>query len=127
MHGIWNDFIVIEDKYLKENNIELNEKLVQKICHRNFGVWSDGIVIIEKWIDTEFKYRMYNPDWSEAEMCGNGIRCYMKYLVDHELSRKKKIDVETWVWILNLDIDWNNVTVDMWKPSDIKDLKIVNS
>lgn len=120
MHWIWNDFIVIEDLYLKENNIILDEKLIQKLCDRHFWIWSDWVIIIEKWIKTKFKYRMFNPDWTEAEMCGNWIRCYMKYLLNNNLYDKKEINIETWAWILNLTIDDNVVTVDMWKPKKIK-------
>ncbi len=117
MHWIWNDFIVINQKNLDEQKIVLNKNLVQKMCDRNFGIWSDWIVIITKWKNTEFKYHMYNPDWNEAEMCWNWIRCYMKYLLDEKLTSKTNVDVETWAGILNLDIDeYNIVTVDMGKP-----------
>ncbi len=67
---------------------------------------------------------MYNPDWSQAEMCGNWIRCYMKYLLDNNLTDKTNVDVETWVGILNLDIDWDTVTVDMWTPKLIFELAL---
>jgi len=117
MHWIGNDFIVINSSELKEKNIELTSDLVQKMCDRNFGIWSDWIVIITDWEQTEFKYHMYNPDGSEAEMCGNWIRCYMKYLIDEKLTASKNVDVETGAGILNLDIDDENiVTVDMWSP-----------
>jgi diaminopimelate epimerase len=60
---------------------------------------------------------MYNPNGSEAEMCGNGIRCYMKYLLDEKLTSSTNVDVETGAGILNLDIDEENiVTVDMGRP-----------
>ena len=117
MHWIWNDFIIINSSELKEKNIELTKKLVQKMCDRNFGIWSDWIVIITKWKETKFKYHMYNPDGTEAEMCGNWIRCYMKYLIDEKLTNSTNVDVETWAGILNLDIDKDNiVTVDMGCP-----------
>jgi len=117
MHWIWNDFIVIKNSDLEKENIKLDKKLVQKMCDRNFGIWSDWIVIITDWKNTKFKYHMYNPDGSEAEMCGNGIRCYMKYLIDEKLTSSTNVDVETWAWILKLDIDEKNVvTVDMGYP-----------
>lgn len=122
MHWIWNDFIVLDQSDLDKNNILLNEDLVKKMCHRNFWIGSDGLLLVCKWEKTEFKYRMYNPDWSEAEMCWNGIRCYMKYLLDNSLTEKTNLDVETWVWILNLDIQWDEVTVDMWAPMLINEL-----
>jgi len=117
MHWIGNDFIVINQKDLDKENIKLTKDLVQKMCDRNFGIWSDGIVIITEWEKTKFKYHMFNPDGTEAEMCGNGIRCYMKYLLDEKLTTSKNVDVETGAGILNLEIDEKNiVTVDMWKP-----------
>ena len=127
MHWIWNDFILINNSELLEKNIKLNKNLVQKMCDRNFGIWSDWIVIITEWKETEFKYHMYNPDGSEAEMCGNGIRCYMKYLIDKKLTSFTNVDVETGAGILNLDIDKENiVTVDMWKPDIFEKWNIVS-
>jgi len=128
MHWIWNDFIIINNSDLIKENIKLDKNLVQKMCDRNFGIWSDWILIITQWEKTEFKYHMYNPDWSEAEMCGNWIRCYMKYLIDENLTNSKNIDVETWAWILNLDIDKDNiVTVDMGKTVIFKENKKILS
>jgi len=122
MHWIWNDFIMLNQTDLDNNGIKLETELVQKLCHRNFWIWSDGIVIITKWSETDFRYIMYNPDWTIAEMCGNWIRCYMKYLIDNNLSTQTQIDVETWAWILNLDINEDIVTVDMWTPKKIEEL-----
>lgn len=122
MHGTWNDFIIIRNTDLLTLNIKLTPDLISKICDRNFWIWSDGLLIVTKWETTEFKYIMYNPDGTQAEMCGNGIRCYMKYLVDNNLTSKKEIDVETWAWILHLSIDEDIITVDMWNPWRIKEL-----
>lgn len=126
MHWAWNDFIVIENSYLEENNIILDAKLVQNLCDRHFWVWSDWIVIIGAWIKTEFSYRMFNPDWTEAEMCGNGIRCYMKYLLDNNLYENNEVDIETGAWIISLSLQDNTIVVDMWKPKKIKWLGIKN-
>lgn len=122
MHWIWNDFIVLNEKDLKQANISLTEDLVKKMCHRNFWIGSDGVLLVSKWKKTEFRYIMYNPDWTEAEMCWNGIRCYMKYLIDNKLTKSKNVDVETWVWILNLSIKDDIITVDMWTPKLVEEL-----
>ena len=122
MHGIWNDFIILNNCELELKSIELNKEFIQKICDRNFWIWSDGLVIIDKWIKTDFKYVMYNPDGSKAEMCWNWIRCYMKYLTDNGIINRNSIDVETWIWILNLSIKDDIITVNMWKPSKIEKL-----
>ena len=120
MHGIWNDFIILDKQELKEKDIKLNEKFVKKICDRNFWIWSDWIVIVSKW--KKLKYEMYNPDGSIAEMCWNWIRCYMKYLIDKKIISENFAKVETWIWDLDLEFDWNEILVDMWRPSEILEL-----
>lgn len=122
MHWIWNDFIMINSLDLDKYLVELTSDLVKNICNRNFGIGSDWVVVITKGKKVPFKYIMYNPDWTQAEMCGNGIRCYMKYLLDMWITQEHEVKVETWVWILNLKIEGNEVVVDMWKPSRIETL-----
>lgn len=122
MHGIWNDFIMINIIDLDKISTILTPELIQKMCDRNFWIGSDWVVVITKRENVPFKYIMYNPDWTQAEMCGNWIRCYMKYLLEQWITTKTNINVETWIWILNLDIKKNIVTVDMWRPSKIKNL-----
>ena len=126
MHWIWNDFIMINSVDLDILKIDLSSELIKSMCNRNFWIWSDWIVVITKWKVEDFKYIMYNPDWTEAEMCGNGIRCYMKSLIDQWITDQTNLDVETWVWVLNLDIEKNCITVDMWKPSKILNLAYEN-
>ncbi|MDD3793733.1 MAG: diaminopimelate epimerase [Candidatus Gracilibacteria bacterium] len=114
--GTGNDFIIIDffDGRLKD--IELTSTIIQKMCDRNFGIGSDGIVIIQNGINHRFAYRMYNPDGSEAEMCGNGIRCYMKYLLHKGYLREDKTFVETKKGVLHLSLVGDLVEVDMGKP-----------
>lgn len=122
MHWTWNDFVLINNDDLEKSEIILTKKLIKNMCCRHFWIWSDWVLVVSKWKKVAFKYVMYNTDGSQAEMCGNGIRCYMKYLLDKWLIWDKNIDVETDIWIYNLSIDNNTVTVDMWKPSRIKNL-----
>lgn len=122
MHWIWNDFVMINNADLYKHDIELTPKLIIEICNRNFWIGSDWVVVITKWENVPFKYIMYNPDWTQAEMCGNGIRCYMKYLIEQWITVETNVNVETWVWVLNLDIDKDIITVDMWSPSRIENL-----
>lgn len=123
MQWTWNDFILLEEKDLNNSKIILTSDLVKKMCDRHFWIWSDWVLVISSWKKVDHKYLMYNPDGTKAEMCWNGIRCYMKYLFDRWITNgNNKIDVETWAWILNLQIDKNVVTVDMWKPWKIKHL-----
>jgi diaminopimelate epimerase len=65
------------------------------MCDRNFGIGADGVLLIQNGKRETFKYQMYNPDGSEAEMCGNGIRCYMKYITENEYLNTSSTLVET--------------------------------
>ena len=87
------------------------------MCNRRFWIWSDWILIIEKSGKAQYKYTMFNSDWSVAEMCGNGIRCFMKYLLNKSLVKTSdKVSVETWAWILSLWMSNWLVEVDMGPP-----------
>ncbi|MHA1820386.1 MAG: diaminopimelate epimerase [Promethearchaeota archaeon] len=96
-HGLGNDFIIIDnikskipEKYLPD--------LARKLCFRQFWVGADGIILIEKPSDPrkfDIRYRMFNPDGSEAEMCGNGIRCFAVHLYNYGIVKKDKINIET--------------------------------
>lgn len=122
MHWIWNDFILVKYSDLVAQNIIITKEFVQRICNRNFGIGSDWLIVVDKWVKKEFKFTIYNPDWSEAEMCWNGIRCYMKFLVDKVLTEQNNIDVETKVDVLNLQIKDDVITVSMWTPKIIQEL-----
>lgn len=119
MQATGNDFILIN--YL-ENRLEYSYKLLaQFLCDRHYGVGADGILIIEKSDIADFKMRIFNQDGSEAEMCGNGIRCFAKYVFEKKLINKQFFNIETLAGIklVSLDIEGENVTaveVDMGKP-----------
>ena len=81
MHGAGNDFVVIDARSVDQNW----GNLARSICDRHFGVGGDGIILICSSNRGDLRMRMFNPDGSEAEMCGNGIRCFAKYVVDREL------------------------------------------
>ena len=84
MHGLGNDFIVVED--LAEE-LELSAEAVEWFCDRNFGIGADGLILVRPSTlpEADFFMLYYNSDGTVAEMCGNGIRCFAKYLVDYEL------------------------------------------
>lgn len=126
MHGTGNDFIVLYEKDIEELEVNLSESFIQKMCNRNFWIGSDGLLVVAESKKADFRYDMYNPDWSRAEMCGNGIRCYMKYLLENKLTEKKQIDVETLAWILQVAFEDNLFTVNMWAPWKIKDIAFKN-
>ncbi len=96
MHGLGNDFVLIEDI---AEELELAPEAIQWFCDRNFGVGADGLILIRPASngDADFFMLYYNADGTTAEMCGNGIRCFAKYLVDHGLvdSDADSVRVET--------------------------------
>jgi diaminopimelate epimerase len=95
--------------------------LSRKISNRHFGVGADGLILICPSTQADARMRMFNADGSEAEMCGNGIRCVAKYLYDHCLVRKTALTVETGRGVLRLELEVqggavHQVTVDMGEP-----------
>jgi diaminopimelate epimerase len=118
MQGTGNDFIYIN---AVKKAISKPESLAVKMCDRHYGIGADGLILILKSNKADFKMRIFNSDGSEAEMCGNGIRCFAKYVYDNGLISKKKITVETLAGIQTLDLFIKNkkvekVTVDMGEP-----------
>ena len=120
MHGLGNDYIYI-DCTKNKNKIDTPEELSRKVSDRHFGIGSDGIILICDSDTCDFKMRMFNADGSEAEMCGNGIRCVGKYVYDFGLTDKTNITIETKAGVKRLGLNAQNgkvstVTVDMGEP-----------
>ena len=118
MQGIGNDYIYIDARSTAPKH---PEKLSVVMSDRHFGVGSDGLILILKSDTADFRMRMFNSDGSEAEMCGNGIRCFAKYVYDHGLAKNKLISVETLAGVKHLDLHVRNrkvesVRVDMGEP-----------
>jgi diaminopimelate epimerase len=83
MHGLGNDFIVIEDM---DEDLNFAPEAIEWLCDRNFGIGADGLILVQPGrSDGDFSMAYYNADGHAAEMCGNGIRCLAKYVVDHDL------------------------------------------
>ena len=91
-HGLGNDYIVIDGKKLKK---KLSKKTIINICDRNFGIGSDGILILEKSKRADFKLIIYNPDGTQAEKSGNGLRIFSSFLFNHGYTKKKVFTIET--------------------------------
>ncbi len=118
MHGAGNDYIYIEDL---KGNIKKPSQLAVEMSNRNFGVGSDGLILILKSDTADFRMRMFNSDGTESEMCGNGIRCFAKYVYDHKMTDKDEIDIETGGGIKHLMLKIkkgavDSVKVDMGEP-----------
>lgn len=92
MQGTGNDFIVIEDFQGEYNDLEA---LAKKLCHRHFGIGADGILVVRKSIIADIQMIIINADGSYASMCGNGIRCFAKYVWERKLVQKEIIKIET--------------------------------
>lgn len=115
MQGIGNDFVMVD---VLRNGLPADDlaKLARSVCDRRFGVGADGLILLEDGINAPFQMRMFNPDGSESEMCGNGIRCFARLLVDHQHTDAKEIPVETGAGLLTLGLlDDGRVRVDMGK------------
>ena len=95
MEGLGNDFIILDDR---KGNIEHHENypaLAKRLCSRHFGIGADGIILILDSMDHDIKYRIYNSDGSQAQMCGNGMRCFAKYLYENKIISQTKMRVDT--------------------------------
>lgn len=103
MQALGNDYIYVDCFRQNLSGTDLSD-LAKKICHRHFGVGSDGLILIAPGKVCRFRMIFYNPDGSEAEMCGNGIRCFARYLYDHGLSKKKVEKIETKAGVIKTEI-----------------------
>ncbi|MEE2825737.1 MAG: diaminopimelate epimerase [Planctomycetota bacterium] len=119
MHGAGNDYVYVN--CFEENLPKDPGSLAVAVSDRHFGIGSDGLILIMPSDQADAKMQMYNADGSESEMCGNGIRCVAKYLVDHGICDQPSLRIETGAGILALDVFQQNgkvhqVRVDMGPP-----------
>lgn len=110
MHGAGNDYVYVDcfDQSLPPNAPEL----ARQMSHRHFGIGADGLILIRPSDIADARMQMFNLDGSEAEMCGNGIRCVAKYVYDHGISRQPTLRIETGAGVLKLEVETTNGTVD---------------
>ncbi|MFC2153859.1 diaminopimelate epimerase [Candidatus Altiarchaeota archaeon] len=125
MHGIGNDYIVVDNRGGEIKESELSN-LSKNLCRRRFSVGSDGLLLVYPSTKADVRMRMFNPDGSEAEMCGNGIRCLAKYVFENGIVEKENFSIETLagnkeVWLSLEDGEVAKVEVDMGEP-EILDL-----
>ncbi|WP_216199796.1 diaminopimelate epimerase [Polynucleobacter sp. UK-Mo-2m-Kol15] len=117
MHGAGNDFIVLNG--LDQDLSNITREQWQKLAHRQFGIGADQILLIEKATrpDADFRYRIFNADGGEVEQCGNGSRCFVRFVLDQGLSTKNPLRVEVAHTILTLSSrDDGLVEVNMGAP-----------
>ena len=107
MHGLGNDYIIIDESEKILIPEEKKPEIVEDICRRGFSVGADGVIFVTpaSTEDADIRFRIFNSDGSEAEMCGNGIRCFAKYVYENEIFRGEEILVETLGGIKEIDLD----------------------
>lgn len=106
-HGLGNDYLVMDPAF------ELTPERVRLICHRNLGVGSDGILVVAKNASADFAVRILNPDGSEAEKSGNGLRIFAKFLYDHGYTKQREFTVHTLGGIVKIQLLDDGVRVEM--------------
>ena len=117
LHGLGNNFIFIDNR---ERQFPLSEELPKRICDIQRGIGADGLILVERAEQADFKIRILNADGSEPEMCGNGVRCLAKYVLDEGLTTKVELSIETLSGLIQTK--WmdqkgeGSVEVDMGRP-----------
>ncbi len=118
MHGLGNDYVYVNGF---EERVDGPAAVARAVSDRHFGIGADGLILILPSDKADCRMRMFNADGSEAQMCGNGIRCVAKYVYDHDIARRTTLNVETLAGVLNLDLfvaggAANRVRVRMGEP-----------
>ncbi len=116
MHGLGNDFLMLD---LVSQRVHLSPQLIRQLADRHRGVGFDQLLVVEppQRPDVDFRYRIYNADGSEVSQCGNGARCFARFVHDRRLTRKNVLKVQTASGIIELHINDNGwVRVDMGPP-----------
>jgi len=119
MHGAGNDYVYID--CFRESVPERLPELARKMSDRRFGVGGDGLILIRPSDEADARMQMFNADGSEAEMCGNGIRCVAKYVYDHGICQKDELQIETGAGVLPISVEASDglvqrVRVNMGEP-----------
>ena len=113
MHGCGNDFVVLDCMEAQPAGLA---DIARNLCHRRFGVGADQLLTIRPSDSADFRMEIYNADGGEVEMCGNGIRCFAKYVYEHGLTGKREIEVDTLAGIIRPRLKGDRVEVDMGRP-----------
>jgi diaminopimelate epimerase len=117
MNGAGNDFVMLDNR---GGEIQLNAAQISKICDRHRGVGADGILLLEKAANgADFRMRYYNRDGGEAEMCGNGARCFARF-ANKVAGARKKISFETPAGVIGAELHEESVTLHMSDPVDLR-------
>jgi diaminopimelate epimerase len=118
MSGAGNDFILMDNR---ESTLHLSKEKIARLCHRHFGVGADGLLLVEAPLNgnADFRMRYYNADGGEAEMCGNGARCFARYA--SQLANKNSVlSFETPAGLISAVLEGDMVTINMTQPQEIE-------
>ncbi len=113
MHGLGNDFVIIDDRGERLADVG---KLSQKLCHRKFGIGADQLLLLKDSAKADWAMLIFNPDGSEAEMCGNGVRCFARYILDRGISSQHDMNIETKAGLITTRVRGDMIEVDMGEP-----------
>lgn len=115
MQGLGNDFVVVDGI---NQTVNLDRQQIRRLADRHFGIGCDQLLLVEKAEgQADFRYRIFNADGGEVEQCGNGARCFVRYVHDHGLTQNSEIRIETLSGVISPRLEKNgNITVNMGKP-----------
>ncbi len=116
MHGLGNDFVVFDNRAAQ---LRLDSTLVAKLCDRRFGIGCNQLLLVERpeRADADFRYRIFNADGGEVEQCGNGVRCFARFVHEKALTQKRRLAVETLGGMVYPQLEDNGeVSVNMGVP-----------
>ena len=117
MNGAGNDFILFDNR---TGDIDLDRNQIAQLCDRHRGIGADGILLLENPTNhTDFRMRYFNADGGEAEMCGNGARCFARY-ANKVGGQKEKISFETPAGVISAELKGDSVTLRMTQPTDLR-------
>ncbi|MGI6005003.1 MAG: diaminopimelate epimerase [Christensenellales bacterium] len=121
MHGLGNDFILVDARYGMPVHEDALAGFTEEICNRRTGIGADGLILVLASDTADHRMRILNSDGSEAEMCGNGIRCFARYVYEHGIETKDRFGVETLAGVMRPQLVFEDggiagITVDMGEP-----------
>lgn len=119
MSGAGNDFILLDNR---AGNIALTREQVARLCHRQFGIGADGVMLLvpARTGQADWAWQFYNSDGSDAEMCGNGARCFARYIQRTTGCTKPTVSFETVAGVIGAEFDGERVTVNLTSPHSLR-------
>ena len=117
MNGAGNDFVLLDNR---AGNLELTRAQIARVCDRHRGVGADGVLLLERATNgADFRMRYYNADGGEAEMCGNGARCFARF-ADRTAGPLEKVSFETLAGVIGAELQGDLVRLEMSRPNDLR-------